>query len=277
MGDYKGQGCKIGIKIIMERVIAMLRGGLVSITFRHLTPREIVNLVKKSGLEGIEWGGDVHVPHGNLSVARQVATMTKEEGLAIAAYGSYYRVGCQEQDNVPNFEAVLETALELQAPLIRVWAGNKGSDEADESFWDKVIEDSIRIGDMAQKENILIAYEYHGDTLTDTLESALKLMKLVNHKNIRSYWQPLSHHGLEDRLIGLKQILPWLENIHVYHWASYTDRFSLDEGSEEWFKYMDIIKGLPGERYALIEFVKDDREEAFLQDAETLKKWLYGK
>src|SRR5690554_2417803 len=122
----------------------MLHGGLVSITFRQLSPREIVSLVKKSGLEGIEWGGDVHVPHGNLSVARDVAIMTEEEGLSVAAYGSYYRVGCEGQDDVPNFEEVLETALELKAPLIRVWAGNKGSHEADGNIWDKVIEDSIR-------------------------------------------------------------------------------------------------------------------------------------
>lgn len=252
----------------------MLRGGLVSITFRQLSPREIVNLVKKSGLVGIEWGGDVHVPHGNLSVAREVAKMTKEEGLAIAAYGSYYRVGCEEQDGVPEFEAVLETAVELQAPLIRVWAGNKGSDQADEKFWHKVVEDSIRIGDTAQKENIQIAYEYHGDTLTDTLESTQKLLKLVNHENVRSYWQPLSHHTLQDRLAGLEQITPWLTNVHVYHWESFLQRFSLEEGSEEWSKYMEIIKSLPGERYALIEFVKDDKKEQFLQDAETLKTWL---
>ena len=252
----------------------MLHGGLVSITFRQLSPREIVSLVKKSGLEGIEWGGDVHVPHGNLSVARDVAIMTEEEGLSVAAYGSYYRVGCEGQDDVPNFEEVLETALELKAPSIRVWAGNKGSHEADENIWDKVIEDSIRIGDMAQKENILIAYEYHGGTLTDTLASTQKLMEGVNHPNIRSYWQPLSHHSMEDRLAGLEQILPWLENIHVYHWESYLNRFALKDGGQEWSKYMDIIKGLKGKRYALIEFVKDDREEQFLQDAEALTTWL---
>ena len=252
----------------------MLCGGLVSITFRRLSPREIVKLVKKSGLEGIEWGGDVHVPHGDLSVAREVATMTQEEGLAVAAYGSYYRVGCEGQDNVPDFEAVLETALELEAPIIRVWAGNKGSHEADEKLWDRVVEDSIRIGDMAQKENIFVAYEYHGDTLTDTLESTQKLMKLVNHHNIRSYWQPLSHHSLEDRLTGLEEILPWLANIHVYHWNSFSDRFTLEEGSEEWSDYISIIKELWDQRYALIEFVKDDKEEQFLQDAETLTRWL---
>lgn len=50
-------------------------------------------------------------------------------GLRVVAYGSYYHVGCQGQEGIPNFEDVLETALELGAPLIRVWAGNTGSHE----------------------------------------------------------------------------------------------------------------------------------------------------
>ena len=63
----------------------MLYGGLVSITFRQLQPREIITLVQKSGLKGIEWGGDVHVPHGNLHAAREVGHMTREAGLTVAA------------------------------------------------------------------------------------------------------------------------------------------------------------------------------------------------
>ena len=40
----------------------MIRGGLVSITFRKLSPRAIIDLVTRANLIGIEWGGDVHVP-----------------------------------------------------------------------------------------------------------------------------------------------------------------------------------------------------------------------
>ena len=37
----------------------MLIPGLVSITFRPLSPREIVDLVAEAGLKAIEWGGVV--------------------------------------------------------------------------------------------------------------------------------------------------------------------------------------------------------------------------
>jgi 3-dehydroshikimate dehydratase len=251
----------------------MLKGGLVSITFRQLSPKEIVDLMGKSGLSGIEWGGDVHVPHGNLSVAREVGMMTKAGGLEVAAYGSYYRVGCEGQENVPPFTSVLETAVELGAPLIRVWAGDRGSDKADEAFWNRVIEDSKRIGDMAQKEGVTIAYEYHGNTLTDTLQAAQKLLKEVEHPNVRSYWQPLPHHDMGSRVRGLEQILPWLENIHVFHWIN-TDKHPLEGGTKEWAKYLELVQSLEGKRYALIEFVKDNQPEQFLKDAEVLKNWL---
>ena len=109
----------------------MISSGLVSITFRKLSPREIVDLVAKAQLDAIEWGGDVHVPHGDLSAAKDVHKMTNDAGLSLSSYGSYYRVGHDEP--VP-FGEVLETAVELKAPTIRVWAGKKGSNDADEAY-----------------------------------------------------------------------------------------------------------------------------------------------
>ncbi|MET0262082.1 MAG: sugar phosphate isomerase/epimerase, partial [Rariglobus sp.] len=74
----------------------MIYPGLVSVTFRKLSPNEVAGLVKKAGLKGIEWGGDIHVPHGDLARAREVRELTLEHGLKTAAYGSYYRAGQSE-------------------------------------------------------------------------------------------------------------------------------------------------------------------------------------
>ena len=78
----------------------MIRGGLVSITFRKLSARAIIELVTRADLTGIEWGGDVHVPHGEINTAREIAQMTQAAGLLVAAYGSYYRVGVSEADGL---------------------------------------------------------------------------------------------------------------------------------------------------------------------------------
>ncbi len=62
--------------------------GLTSITFRGMAPREIIDLAGKAGLEGIEWGSDVHVPPGDIPLAKAIAAMCAEAGIRVTSYGS---------------------------------------------------------------------------------------------------------------------------------------------------------------------------------------------
>lgn len=250
----------------------MLHSGLVSITFRQLSPQEIIKLVAQAGLDGIEWGGDIHVPHGNLVRAREVRRMTAEAGLRIAAYGSYYRVG--HEDSGP-FKAVLETALELKTPLIRVWAGIQGTAAADAAYFHRVVEDSRRIAELAAQAGIRIAYEFHADTLTDTNEAACKLLSTVAHENIASYWQPPRYSTVEYNLAGLAAVLPWLQHVHVFNWhIKNGERLLLAEAEASWLSYLRKISAAGREHFTMLEFVKGDAPETFLQDAATLKQWL---
>ena len=152
----------------------MFLPGLVSITFRQLSVAEIIALVTQAGLAAVEWGGDIHAPHGDEAQARAIARMDSDAGLRVAAYGSYYHVGHPETGP---FEAVLASAAALGAPLIRVWAGRQGSGSADESYFQKIVADSRRIADLAQAEQIGIVFEFHGNTLTDTNAAALRLLQ----------------------------------------------------------------------------------------------------
>src|SRR6185312_7076115 len=95
------------------------RTGLVSISFRALTVARIAGLAAANRLETIEWGGDVHVPHGDLAAAREARKISADAGVGISAYGSYYRAGAPAGKS-PAFEAVLASAVELGAPSIRV-------------------------------------------------------------------------------------------------------------------------------------------------------------
>lgn len=250
----------------------MIYSGLVSVTFRQLPPEEIVALAVKAGIHGIEWGGDVHVPPSDAARAVEVARMTEEAGLMVAAYGSYYRI-CDHSRDAGPFEKVLETAVTLKTPTIRVWAGTRGSRDADAAWWRRVVDESRRIATMAQKEGITISYEYHGGTLTDTREAALLLVTEVNHTNIRSYWQPPVDQSHNERLLGLKEIKPWLNHLHVFCWKGH-ERYPLSEGREEWMKYFKEADAATEDRYALLEFVKDDAPEQFLEDAKTLRAML---
>jgi sugar phosphate isomerase/epimerase len=246
--------------------------GLVSITFRQLSPTEIIDLVTQAHLVGIEWGGDVHVPQGDVATARLVRQQTLDAGLQVAAYGSYYRMSHEETGP---FDAVLECAVALGAPTIRVWAGRQGSDKADGAYWQAVIDDSRRIADLAAAHGITIAYEFHANTLTDTGTSARTLLERVAHANVRSYWQPPRGSTLEENLANIDAITPWLDNIHVFQWQRMSgEREALAVGAAEWRPYLATVRALPGDRFALLEFVQDDAPAAFLRDAATLRQWL---
>jgi sugar phosphate isomerase/epimerase len=253
----------------------MIRPGLVSISFRNLAVQEIVDLCVRAGLEGIEWGGDVHVPHGDVGTARQTARTTAAAGLSVAAYGSYYRAG-ETVDN-PDFADVLASAQALGAPLIRVWAGKRGSADADVTYRTRVVDDLRRISSLAQQAGIVVACEFHGGTLTDTNASALALYGNVNHPNLRAYWQPPVGQGVDYCLHGLRSILPRLANLHLFHWTvkdGKRAREPLAAGHSIWSRYLDLARQAEGDRWVLLEFVRNDDPEQLVADADALRQCL---
>lgn len=253
----------------------MIHSGLVSITFRKLSPAEIVALVRKAGLTGIEWGGDVHVPHGDIGRAREVRAMTQEAGLRVAAYGSYYRAGWSETNGLP-FKQVLDSAVELGAPTIRVWPGTKGSADVDEAGRRAVVEDLRRIAEMAAQVGLTISTEFHGGTLTDTNESARRLLDEVGHRALFTCWQPHNGEGTAECVEGLRAVLPRVSNVHVFHWwPTAAERHPLADGVARWAEFWRELKSLSGERFAMLEFVQGDSGDAFLRDAATLRSWLW--
>lgn len=252
----------------------MILPGLVSITFRKLSPAEIVVLVRKAGLRGIEWGGDIHAPHGDVGRAREVRELTQEAGLRVAAYGSYYRAGWSETNGLP-FKQVLDSAVELGAPTIRVWPGNKGSADVGEAGRWAVIEDLRRIAGLAAQVGVTISTEFHGGTLTDTNDSASQLLVEVDHPNLFTCWQPHVGEATAECVSGLRAVLPKVSNIHVFHWwPTAAERLLLAEGAERWAEFLGELKPLSGERFAMLEFVQGDAPEVFLKDAATLTDWL---
>lgn len=251
----------------------MIRSGLVSITFRKLRPEAVVGLVARAGLEGIEWGGDVHVPHGDVACARDVGAMTAAAGLQVSSYGSYYRAGVAQDFS---FSQVLDTAVALGAPLIRIWAGDRGSDPGDAAWRARVARDTREACIAATGAGVRVAFEFHRNTLTDNAKSALDLVSRVDHPGLSLYWQPPT--GLSDSQLrdSLHTVLPFLANLHVFHWGPKGERRPLAEGGERWRALFSEVRQTEGsaDRWALIEFVQDDSPACFLEDARTARQLL---
>jgi 3-dehydroshikimate dehydratase len=254
----------------------MLRPGLVSISFRQLSPEEIVRHCVEARLEGIEWGGDVHVPHGDVLKAREVRRMTEDAGLEVSAYGSYYRLAASEGQGL-SFEPVLASAVELGAGLIRVWPGVKGSAQATDEERRAVIDDARRIAALAASAGRQIAFEYHGGTLTDTNESAQALLAALPEESVTTLWQPPNGRDADYCLEGLEAILPRVSGVHVFHWGpeGFKDKRPLAEGKDRWSRYLQALRRDGRERWACLEFMPENDNPALLaREAATLRGLL---
>lgn len=238
--------------------------GLVSVTFRQLGPAEIISLAAANGMRAIEWGGDVHVPVGDLRRAREVGRWCADAGVSVEAYGSYYRA-------TGDFEPVLETAVALGASRVRVWAGQQGS--AEQTARGRVVEELRRAAEVAAGAGVELAVEYHAGTLTDDLDSALALFAEV--PALRPYWQPPVGSTLQDSLSAVPALAPVA--VHVFSWDAVGDRLPLAAGADLWLPVLDRLAALPGTRHALLEFVREDDPQAFAEDAAVLRGWLRGR
>lgn len=259
-----------------------VKTGLVSVTFRQQKAETVLDWVEEAGLEAIEWGGDIHVPPGDIARARQLGELTRRRGILVPTYGSYYRAGELSQPEAEKaFDDVLAAAVALQAAGIRVWAGRVASAEADAAHWDRTMEDLARIRDRAAREGLEIYLEYHNNTLNDRAEATERLLAaLAGPPAVRTFWQPLNEldEAAKDKTLAAAR--PWLAHIHVFanqgasellatdtaRWLGWLPRL-LDEEAENPFT-------ASGTRCLMIEFVKDASKASLLSDAQTLRSWL---
>lgn len=252
----------------------VIKSGIVSVTFRKKSPREVVDITTRAGLSAIEWGSDIHVRPGDCALAREVRDMTVSKGLEISSYGSYYYLGMDKEE----FSPYLETALALGAPNIRVWAGQTASQDADSAHWEHTVADAQKICAQAAKEGLRISVEYHAHSLTDTIDSALRLLDLVGADNFYSYWQQPLTVAPENQLPEMLRLHASgkMSNIHVYCQYAGEPQRPLADGLDAWRSYFHALAEDDTLRYAMIEFVKDGADEMFLADSATLLSLLHA-
>lgn len=243
-----------------------MKTGLTSVTFRNKSVDEIIFLAKEAGLDGIEWGADIHVPVGEEETAREVRRKCEQAGLSILSYGSYYRALPGE-----DFSPVLMSARALGAPIIRIWAGTETPDTISETSFVSLVKRIRNAVESASEFGIMLGLEYHRGTMTQTKEGAIRLLKAVDHPNLRTYWQPNPDISEEERLEEISLLEPWLCCCHVFAWTKGNVRHALSEQFSNWKTYLE--RAVQGGRSPnlILEFVRDDSPENFLQDASVLR------
>ncbi|MCA4132597.1 sugar phosphate isomerase/epimerase [Arthrobacter sp. M4] len=249
-----------------------IRPGVCSVTLRSQEPAEVIRIASEANLRAIEWGADIHVPPGNISLAREVRARTVDAGLAVASYGSYLRLGSStEQEH----EAVLNAAAALEAPRIRVWAGTRGSADTDDRAWEAVVEDARAFTDAAASSRVMVGLEFHAGTLTDTADSTAALLAHIDRGGLMgTYWQPPQGLTADDALTGLDLLADQVIAVHAFSWWPKDERHSLAARAHLWLAVLQRLNQRPSQTDVLLEFVNSDSPGQLVSDAGTLNGLL---
>jgi 3-dehydroshikimate dehydratase len=239
--------------------------GLVSITFRKLNPADVVALCQESSLQLIEWGGDIHVPAGDRATAEEVRSLTEQAGLTTSCYGSYWRA----EEDAP-FEPVLQSAIALGAPKIRIWPGAKSSERTSDIEWAEIRDRILFAADQAEAHGISLTLEIHPNTLTDYRQPALRLLTALE-KRVSAHWQPSPYLNPKQNIDFLQLVAPFISGFHVFHWLTKqgeVERRPLTEGLKDWQHFLSLAP--PGRHPLMLEFVRGDEPGQLNADAAAL-------
>ena len=237
--------------------------GLVSISFRKYTVAEILNNMQKCALSYVEWGSDVHAPCDDEKKLCEIAHMQNELGISCCSYGTYFRLGITDVDEL---ERYIYAAKILGTDILRLWCGDRNSESYSEPEREKLFENSRRAAEIAKKYDATLCMECHNNTYTETFEGALELVNSVNCKNFGMYWQPNQRLSFEDNLRYASGISEYVRNVHVFNWKQ-GEKYPLAGAVDTWRKYLGCFDK---PKKLLLEFMPDDRIESLLEESRAL-------
>lgn len=241
----------------------MYQAGLVSVSFRKLSPKEVIDAAKAAGLKCIEWGSDVHAPCTDIARLEEIAQLQKEAGLSCSSYGTYYYVG---KDATEDIHAYIKAAKILGTNILRLWCGTKSSVEYTAEELEAVYAQGRELAKIAEAEGVTLCMECHGWSLTDEAQSALAMMQAVDSPAFQMYYQPSQYRTLEENLEYARMLAPYVHHLHVFNWEG-DKQFPLKDGLDLWRAYLSCFEG---PRTLLLEFMPDHRVESLPTEANAL-------
>ncbi len=241
--------------------------GLCSVTFRKKSAAKVVEIAKKAGIGYIEWGGDIHVT--NTEEARIVKSICDNEDIKICSYGSYYRVGCCDNSK---WEEICLIATAMGASSVRVWLGEKNSEETTQTEYNRILDDLKCICSVAQRYNLLVCPECHDNTYNNNTDAFLKIENELKADNFKTYFQS-RYFRFDYDIDRIERTFDFIENVHV----SYRDLAREQRFKKKDKYYLDrLLKKLSEMNFdgvILVEFTKGSKVKQFFKDIRKLKSY----
>lgn len=244
-----------------------LKLGLCSVTFRKKSAAQIVLIAKRADIRYIEWGGDIHIT--NTDEARIIRSLCENEGIKISSYGSYFKASEYDENE---WKKICTIAKTMGAPSVRIWLGNKNSEDTSEKEYRTLLANTRKMCDIAAECGIIVCPECHDNTFNNNTDAFLKFRRELKRDNFRTYFQS-RYFRMEYDLDRIDRTFDYIENVHV----SYRDLKKEQRHRKKDRNYLDtLLKKLLSKNFdgiVMIEFVDFNSEIAFYRDVDKLKSY----
>ena len=260
-----------------------VKAGLATIAFRKYDVFSALDFARDAGLAGVEiWGKPPHTPEElDEDHTRRVRDRARANGLQIPVFGSYVNP-CWPEYERKSADAI-KIALLLGARIVRVWAGNKEPDDADEDLWRNVASSLHEFALRAEYEGLTLAMETHSGTLCFTPQGCLRLIEMADAPNLKLNYQPRDFVNPDVEgdigLIGNHVVMVHAQNFRPSCIEQgKLDRCLIEKGNVDYNKVLGLLAKHGFDGYVEIEFLKGENvsEEAMLEalrkDAAYLKE-----
>lgn len=154
----------------------------VAFRYRLIGISEMIKFAVDSGFEGIEiWGPHILELDSALKWKRALKetnlkpTMISIDSALTSTEDLYLKTK-------KNFQKAIQSAVEIECDLIRIFTGSPGSSFASNKHWDLFYSRLSELCDLAERDQKRIAIETHPNTLLDNPEAVKKFLNEYNNK-----------------------------------------------------------------------------------------------
>ncbi len=178
---------------------------------------DFVNLAADMGLDGVEPTSYYFPPDVTADYLNRLKLHAFTLGLDISgtAIGNNFCLppGPKRDEQIRLVERWIDHAAELDAPVIRIFAGNVARDSTEEQAVAWAIEGIQAVLPHAAKKGIVLALENHGG-ITTTPRQVLKLVKAIDSPNFGVNLDTGNFHG-PDPYDQMAQLAPYAMNVQL--------------------------------------------------------------
>lgn len=177
---------------------------------------ESLEHLAKCGFEGVEfWHNDLKKI--DKKYLKRLLDKNKISCAQICPYFDFTGSRNDWEKSIKLGEEYIEWSKILGNPLIRVFTGKVGSRQATKKQFMSAVKGLQILCDNSKKYNIRFALETHENSLMETSESTLNLLKAINRRNIGVNLQiPLKG---EDIWYSLEKLGKYTIHMHAHNWS----------------------------------------------------------